>query len=76
VFDLSLLFARPDSAKARAPAAQLRAAIENAMGLGWDAFRGQVVAYLEPEQASPYASKEAWNAMQDAVVARLEKLQS
>lgn len=74
VFDLSLLLARPDSAKARAPAAQVRAAIENAMGLGWDEFQGQVVAYLEPEQAPVFASKEAWNAMQDEVVARLERL--
>jgi predicted nucleotidyltransferase component of viral defense system len=74
VFDLGLLLARPDAAKASAPASQVRAAIENAMSLGWDEFQGQVVAYLEPEQAAPFDSKEAWNAMQDDVVARLEGL--
>lgn len=76
VFDLSLLLARPDAAAARVSASAIRAAIENAMRLGWDEFQGQVFAYLEPEQAAPYASKDAWNAMQDDVVARLERLAS
>lgn len=74
VFDLGLLLARPDAAAARAPASQVRAAIENAVSLGWDEFQGQVVAYLEPEQAAPWLSKEAWNALQDDVVARLDRL--
>lgn len=74
VFDLSLLLARPDAAAARVSTSTIRAAIENAMSLGWDEFQGQVVAYLEAEQAAPYASKDAWSAMQDDVVARLESL--
>lgn len=74
VFDLSLLFARPDAGAARVPTKLIRAAIENAMSLGWDEFQGQVVAYLEPAQAALYASRDSWNAIQDDVVARLEGL--
>jgi predicted nucleotidyltransferase component of viral defense system len=74
VFDLNLLFARPDTKDLKLPAkAKRTAAIENAMSVSFDHFSAQVVAYLEPEQAAPYDSKQAWETMQDAVVARLER---
>ena len=42
------------------------------MSVSFDDYASQVVAYLEPEQAALYDSKDAWDAMQDAVVATLE----
>jgi hypothetical protein len=77
VFDLELLFARPECAELALAAPQKRwlaAAIENAMTITYDEFRSQVVAYLDPEQTAPYESEEAWNAMQQTVIARLEAL--
>ena len=74
VFDLNLLFARQDAASLELPARAKRAeAIENAMSVSFDHFKAQVVEYLEPEQSALYDSKSAWEAMQDAVVARLER---
>lgn len=74
VFDLNLLLARPDAANLKLPAKAKRSeAIENAMSVSYDHYAAQVVAYLEPEQAALYDGKETWEAMQDAVVARLER---
>ncbi len=74
VFDLNLLLARADSAAVRLPSKSKRTqAIENAMSVSFEDYASQVVAYLEPEQAAIYDSREAWEAMQDTVVARLEK---
>lgn len=76
VFDLNLLFARSDAVAVQLPAkARLGQAIENAMSVSFDDYAGQVVAYLEPEQATLFDSRHAWEAMQDAVVARLERSQ-
>lgn len=73
VFDLNLLFARPDTTDMKLPTkAKRTSAIENAISVSFDDYASQVVAYLEPEQAALYDSKEAWETMQDAVVARLE----
>ena len=74
VFDLNLLLARVDAAKMTFPAKSKRdEAIENAMSISYDHYIAQVVAYLDPDHASVYESKDAWGAMQDAVVARLER---
>lgn len=74
VFDLNLLFARADAARLKLPPKAKRAeAIENAMSVSFDHFKAQVLEYLEPDQAAVYDSKAAWEAMQDAVVARLER---
>jgi hypothetical protein len=78
VFDLELLFARSECAALVLAAAQRRwlpAAIEHAMAISYDEFRSQVVAYLDPEQAAPYETEEAWDAMQQTVIGRLEGLQ-
>lgn len=73
VFDLNLLFARGDVSELHPPK-RLSQAIDNAMGISFDEYRSKVVAYLDPEQAVLYEGRDAWNAMQESVVARLEAL--
>jgi hypothetical protein len=78
VFDLELLFARPDSAELILTAAHklwLPDAIEHAMSISYDEFRAKVVAYLDVEHLALYQDRAAWDAMQQAVIARLEELQ-
>lgn len=77
VFDLELLLARPDCAGLELLAAQKRLlhnAIVHAMAISYDEFRSQVVSYLESDHVAPYASREAWDAMQQNVVGQLESL--
>jgi hypothetical protein len=54
--------------------ANLTAAIENALAVDYDAFAGQVLAYLEPEYQDHYKSKQAWSELQEQVVTGLEAL--
>jgi hypothetical protein len=54
----------------------LAAAIDNAMTIGFDDFRGQVVAYLEPEHQADFAGRDAWENLQERVVDALRALQS
>lgn len=76
VFDLSLLFAKSggalqglDDLRREAPAA-----IERAWSVSYADYKGQVVAFLEPEHAEIQGSREAWDAMQLQVVTALESL--
>jgi len=39
-----------------------------------DDYSSQVVAYLDPDQRQVFADRPAWDAMQDAVVSRLQAL--
>lgn len=76
VFDLKLLMdaggaERPLPVKA---AENLNAAIENALAVDYDAFAGQLLAYLEPEYQEHYGRREAWNEIQEQVVNGLEAL--
>jgi predicted nucleotidyltransferase component of viral defense system len=76
VFDLKLLMdaggaERPLSATATT---NLAAAIDNALAVDFDAFAGQVLAYLEPEYQDHYGNKQAWNKLQEQVVNGLEAL--
>ena len=76
VFDLKLLL---DAGGAERPlprtaTACLDAAINNAMAIDYDAFAGQVLAFLEPEYQLHYGNRRAWNALQEQVVAGLEAL--
>ena len=60
VFDLKFLLDAGGGQKdqpARA-AAHLSDAIENAMAIGYDAFAGQVLAYLEPEYQEHYGASQ------------------
>ena len=44
------------------------------MSLSFDEYTSNVVAYLEPSHADVYAAREAWEAMQEDVVAKIEAL--
>jgi len=77
VFDLHLLLSHRAAQTLRLSRADLEQrgdAIERAMSLSYDDYAATVVAYLEPEQAEPYASREAWDLMQARVVSQLEHL--
>jgi len=76
VFDLKLLM---DAGGADRPlpataTAHLAAAIDNAMAVDYDAFAGQVLAFLEPEYQDSYGNKQAWNELQEHVLNGLEAL--
>jgi predicted nucleotidyltransferase component of viral defense system len=76
IFDLKLLI---DAGAGTAPlqkaqAAQLEAAIDNAMSIGFEDFMGQVVAFLEPEHQADYRERAAWDALQQQVVDALQNL--
>lgn len=73
VFDLSVLFARPDlPEKLDAEASSwIDPAIENASRLTYDQYVALVVAYLEPAHAEIYGSQEAWDTMLFEVIDRL-----
>lgn len=51
-------------------------AIDNAMSISFDDFRGQVVAYLEPEHQADFASRGSWDALQERAVDSLRGLRS
>jgi predicted nucleotidyltransferase component of viral defense system len=74
VFDLHLLFARPDSPNKLDDEAVgwLQRAVTNAAALTYDQYVSLVVAYLDPEHAEIYSSRESWDAMQLDVIERLE----
>lgn len=76
VFDLKLLL---DAGGAGHPlpataAANLATAIDNALTVDYDAFAGQVVAFLEPEYQEHYGTRKAWAELQEQVVDGLEAL--
>jgi len=77
VFDLNVLFARPDVVKlvlSTDEKALLPAALENAIGISYDEYVSKVVAYLEPEHAAIYEERSAWDLMQETVVGHIEGL--
>jgi predicted nucleotidyltransferase component of viral defense system len=77
VFDLSLLFAALDAARVappRVPEKRRAVAVERARGVSFDEYVSQVVAFLDPGQREVFEGRDTWNAMQDAVVRRLEAL--
>jgi len=78
VFDLKLLLdaggaGQPLPAKA---SASLTTAIDNALAVDYDAFAGQVVAFLEPEYQEHYGTRQAWAELQEKVVDGLEALRT
>jgi predicted nucleotidyltransferase component of viral defense system len=76
VFDLKLLL-DAGGAEQQLPAtavADLTAAINNALGVDYDAFAGQVLAFLEPEYQEHYGTRKAWAALREQVVDGLEAL--
>ncbi|MEY2853132.1 MAG: hypothetical protein RL030_264 [Pseudomonadota bacterium] len=76
VFDLKLLL---DSGGAEQPlpaaaAAHLATASDNALAVDYDAFAGQVLAFLEPEYQEHYGKRKAWTELQGQVAEGLEAL--
>jgi hypothetical protein len=45
------------------------------MRMSFDEYKSKVVAFLDPEQRELFDGRAAWDAMQAAVVERLESLQ-
>ncbi len=75
LFDLKLLL----DMNARPPAGDdlsriLPAAVNNAIGIGYDDFAGQVLAYLEPDYQDRYRSRKVWDTLQAEVVEALGAL--
>jgi predicted nucleotidyltransferase component of viral defense system len=76
VFDLKQLL---DAGGAEQPlpatiAANLPLAIDHALTINYDAFAGQVLAFLEPEYQEHYRNRKVWAELQRQVVAALEAL--
>jgi predicted nucleotidyltransferase component of viral defense system len=76
VFDLKLLL---DAGGAERPlqataAANLATAIDNAIAVDYDAFAGQVLAFLEPDYQEHYGNRKVWAELQGQVVEGLEAL--
>lgn len=78
VFDLSVLFARAgnDLSGYADLRPQIPAAVSRVWAISYGEYKSQVVAYLVPEQADPYSSEEAWEAIQVQVVDALETIGS
>lgn len=77
VFDLNVLFARPDVAKLALTDDEkqlLPTALENAIGISYDEYVSKVIAYLEPAHAAIYEERAQWNLMQETVVGHIEAL--
>ncbi len=60
----------------RAALAALPEAVERALALGYDEFKGQVVPYLSAEDQTIYGTRDAWDRMCELVGERLEELKS
>ncbi len=78
VFDLKLLL-DAGGAGQRLPATaavHLAAAIDHAIAVDYDAFAGQVLAFLEPDYQGHYGNRRVWADLQAQVVDGLEALGS
>lgn len=76
VFDLKLLL-DAGAKGAEFPQAvrkNLATAYENTRSIRYDDFKGHVVAYLAPEYQEFYATRAAWDAVQETVLQALEAL--
>lgn len=56
--------------------ARLPAAIENAFEVDYDAFAGQVLAFLEPEYQDHFGNRKVWADLQEQVIVGLEALKT
>lgn len=72
VFDLDLLLRRYPLAGEAIAAKDIEAAVGRALELPYDAFRDQVLPFLEPEVAADYDDPETWTTMQTFVAGELE----
>jgi predicted nucleotidyltransferase component of viral defense system len=76
VFDLKFLLDAGGAGQPlpRAAAANLKQAIDQALAVDYDAFAGQVLAYLEPEYQAHYGSRKVWAELRKQVVEGLRAL--
>lgn len=76
VFDLSLLFAKVGDSEERFDdlRPEVSAATDRVWSVSYADYKGQVVAFLEPDHAAIQGSREAWDAMQLQVVTALESV--
>ena len=76
VFDLELLLRRHRGAvrPGRVKPRLLDAAVERAFELPFEAFRGQVVPFLDPDIVELYDDRSAWAQMQEFVGERFMEL--
>lgn len=75
VLDLDLLLRRyPLSGETAIASEDIEVAIGHALELPFDAFRDQVLPFLEPGVASDYEDPTTWAAMQTFVAGELEKV--
>ncbi|MGH2939238.1 MAG: nucleotidyl transferase AbiEii/AbiGii toxin family protein [Solirubrobacterales bacterium] len=72
VFDLDLLLRRRAIPAGELDAELLTQAAERAFELPFDAYRDQVLAFIEPDVLELYDGAEAWERMQTAVAGHLE----
>ena len=76
VFDLDILFrAAPDAlARGDVDASSLQVAITRTFEIGYDEYRAKVLSFIERDALPIYEPVVAWEAMQMAVIERLEAL--
>jgi predicted nucleotidyltransferase component of viral defense system len=76
VFDLKLLLDAGGGEQPLPPtaAANLATAIDNALAIDYDAFAGQVLAFLESDYQEHYGNRAVWAELQEQVVDALEAL--
>jgi predicted nucleotidyltransferase component of viral defense system len=76
VFDLSLLMDKGATATTLSPMKpdEREKARENALSVGFEEFKGQVYAYLDPEFQALHETKDSWDLMIERVVDELGKL--
>lgn len=74
VFDLDLLLRRRQLAPGSLDAQILADAGDRALQLPYDAFRDQVLPFLEPDALELYEDEAAWEQMQTFVAAQLEEV--
>lgn len=77
IFDLYLLLSKERFQKIESGLDKqvLDAARNNALALSFDDFKGQVIAYLQPEDQPVYDSADVWDSMQLSVLEMLEGCQ-
>ena len=64
----------PSSRYPRQQPPTVATAIDNALAVDYDAFAGQVLAFLEPEYQEHYGKRKVWAELQEQVVDGLEAL--
>ncbi|HEX5062326.1 MAG TPA: nucleotidyl transferase AbiEii/AbiGii toxin family protein [Kofleriaceae bacterium] len=76
IFDLHVLFARPDAPEdlEEQEPGWFAKAVENAGHVSYEQYKSTVIAFLDPDHAALYSAEETWDAMQLGVIESIEKL--